>query len=352
VNVPGSDMPASNDPASRDPATSATPLPFLPPRVRDAAVFGRVAVLMGGTSSEREVSLDSGRNVLEALRARGVDAFAVDGIPALIDVIRHGGVDRVFNILHGNKGGGEDGVLQGLLEAFGVPYTGSNVLGSALSMDKIRTKEVWLSLGLPTPRYVRLSKGDDVHEAARDLGLPVILKPSCEGSSVGVSRVFDDAGLDAAMDLAARYPGEMLMEQMIVGDELTVGVLGDGAMHHSLPSIRIVPKGDWYDYNAKYIAEDTQYLCPGLTGEDETEIRQIALEAFVAAGCRGWGRVDVMRDRATGRFYLLEVNTAPGMTSHSLVPKAARQVGVSFEELCWRILEQTVLVAPTEAASA
>ncbi|WP_460758740.1 D-alanine--D-alanine ligase [Lysobacter fragariae] len=315
---------------------------FAAPRVNDPAVFGRVAVLMGGTSSEREVSLDSGRNVLEALRSRDVDAFAVDGIPALVEAIRAGKVDRVFNILHGNKGGGEDGVLQGSLEALGVPYTGSNVLGSALTMDKIRTKQVWLAEGLPTPRYVRLAKGADVHAAAREIGLPVIVKPSCEGSSVGVSRVMSDADLDAAIELAARYPGELLMEQMVVGDELTVGILGDGVTHQALPSIRIVPKGEWYDYNAKYIAEDTQYLCPGLEGEAEAEIRRIALAAFIAAGSTGWGRVDVMRDRITGKFYLLEVNTAPGMTSHSLVPKAARQVGIGFEELCWRILEQSV----------
>ncbi|WP_460732124.1 D-alanine--D-alanine ligase [Lysobacter tyrosinilyticus] len=318
---------------------------FAAPRVTDPAVFGRVAVLMGGTSAEREVSLDSGRNVLEALRARNVDAFAVDGIPALIEEIRRGSVDRVFNILHGNKGGGEDGTLQGLLEALGVRYTGSNVLGSALAMDKIRTKQVWLSLGLPTPRYARLPKGADVHAAAREIGLPVIVKPSSEGSSVGVSRVFSDADLESAVELAERYPGELLMEQMVVGDELTVGVLGDGITHQALPSIRIVPKGEWYDYNAKYIAEDTQYLCPGLEGEAEEEIRRIALAAFLAAGCTGWARVDVMRDRTSGKFYLLEVNTAPGMTSHSLVPKAARQVGIGFEELCWRILEQTVEVA-------
>ena len=312
------------------------------PRVTDPAVFGRVAVLMGGTSAEREVSLDSGRNVLDALRARGVDAFAVDGIPALIDAIRAGSVDRVFNILHGNKGGGEDGVLQGLCEALRVPYTGSDVLGSALSMDKIRTKQVWLSVGLPTPRYVRLAKGGDVHAAARELGLPVIVKPSCEGSSVGVSRVLDDAGLEAAVELAARYPGELLMEQLIVGDELTVPVLGGADGHHALPSIRIVPAGEWYDYHAKYIADDTQYLCPGLDGADEAEIRRLALDAFLAAGCRGWGRVDVMRDRASGRMYLLEINTAPGMTSHSLVPKAAREIGIGFEELCWRVLESSL----------
>lgn len=315
-------------------------MPLTSPHHADPAVFGRVAVLLGGTSSEREVSLDSGRNVLEALRARGVDAQPVDGIPALAQALVETRFDRVFNVLHGQHGGGEDGVVQGLMDALGVPYTGSGVLGSALAMDKIRTKQVWLSLGLPTPRYVRLARGVDaasVHAAAHGLGLPVIVKPSCEGSSVGVSRVQDEAGLDEAVALAARYPGELLMEQMVVGDELTVGILGDLA----LPSIRIVPKG-WYDYHAKYQAEDTQYLCPGLDGGDEAELGALALAAFRAAGCSGWGRVDVMRERTSGRFFLLEVNTAPGMTSHSLVPKAAAQVGIGFEELCWRILEQTL----------
>ena len=307
-------------------------------RVTDPRAFGRVSVLLGGTSSEREVSLDSGRNVLEALQARGVDAVAVDGIPALAEALVQKKFDRVFNILHGHRGGGEDGIVQGLLETFDVAYTGSGVLGSALSMDKVRTKQVWLSLGLPTPRYVRLLPGDDVHAAANQLGLPVIVKPANEGSSVGVTRVFKDSDLEAAIELAARYDGELLMEQMIVGDELTVAILGDVA----LPSIRIVPKGEWYDYHAKYKAEDTQYLCPGLDGADEVEIGRIALAAFQAAGCNGWGRVDVMRDRDSGNFHLLEVNTAPGMTSHSLVPKSAKQAGIGFEELCWRILEQTL----------
>ena len=310
----------------------------LPPlRTSDANAFGRVAVLMGGSSAEREVSLDSGRNVLEALRARGIDAHAVDGIPALVDALVHGKYDRVFNILHGNKGGGEDGVLQGLLEALEVPYTGPGVLGSALTMDKIRTKQVWMSAGLPTPGFLRLAPGADVRAAAHELGLPVFVKPSSEGSSVGVARVTDAAGIDEAIRVAREYGGEMLMEQMIVGDELTVGVLGDLA----LPSIRIVPRQGWYDYNAKYVADDTQYLCPGLEGAAEDAIRALALAAFRAAGCSGWGRVDVMRDR-DGALTLLEVNTAPGMTSHSLVPKAARQIGVEFEELCWRILEQTL----------
>ncbi|MBB5014551.1 D-alanine--D-alanine ligase [Rehaibacterium terrae] len=306
-------------------------------RIIDPKGFGRVAVLMGGSSSEREVSLDSGRNVLQALRARGIDAVPVDGVPALIQALLDRRFDRVFNVLHGSHGGGEDGVLQGLLDAFGVPYTGSGVLGSALSMDKIRTKQVWLALGLPTPRYVRLAPGGDVQAAARALGLPVIVKPACEGSSVGISRVFDEAGLDAAVALAARYPGELLMEQLIVGEEYTVGILGETA----LPSIRIVPAGEYYDYHAKYVAEDTQYLCPGLTGEDEQAMRALALQAFIAVGCSGWGRVDVMRDRDGGNW-LLEVNTAPGMTSHSLVPKAARALGVSFEELCWRVLETSL----------
>ena len=318
--------------------------PLPPLRTHDPAAFGRVAVLLGGTSSERAVSLDSGRNVLEALRARGIDAHPVDGLVALREGLLQGRFDRVFNILHG--GDGENGVLQGLLQALGVPYTGPGVLGSALTLDKIRTKQVWLSAGLPTPRFLRLPPGSDVRAAALELGLPVFLKPSCEGSSVGVARVVDEAAIDEAIRVAREYGGEMLMEQMVVGDELTVGILGDIA----LPSIRIVPKGGWYDYNAKYIAEDTQYLCPGLDGADEAAINALALAAFRTAGCSGWGRVDVMRNRADGQLYLLEVNTAPGMTSHSLVPKAARQLGVSFEELCWRILEQTLPVADAEVA--
>jgi len=305
--------------------------------IRDAREFGRVAVVMGGQSAERAVSLDSGRNVLAALRARGVDAHAVDGIPALLDALRAGHYARVFNILHGQHGGGEDGVLQGALESLHVPYTGSGVLGSALSMDKVRAKQVWIAQGLPTPRYASLRKGAvdvDVHAAAAKIGLPVIVKPACEGSSVGVTRVFQESDLVAAAALAARYPGDLLVEEMIEGDELTVAILGRDA----LPSIRIVPKGEFYDYHAKYVAEDTQYLCPGLDGEAETAIRALALDAFDAVGCSGWGRVDVMRNRS-GENFLLEVNTAPGMTSHSLVPKSAGTVGIDFETLCWRVLE-------------
>ena len=305
------------------------------PLVTDPAQFGRVAVLLGGTSSEREVSLDSGRNVLEALQRKGVDATPVDGLAALVAALTAPGgrrFDRVFNILHG--GDGENGVLQGLLEAFDVPYTGSGVLGSALTLDKIRTKQVWLSVGLPTPAYVTLERGEDVRAAAHKLGLPVIVKPACEGSSVGITRCFADADLDAAVQLASRYEGQLLVEQLVQGEEYTVAVLGTEA----LPSIRIVPAGEYYDYHAKYIASDTRYLCPGLVGAAEQELQGLALAAFFAAGCAGWGRVDFMRDRA-GRPWLLEVNTAPGMTSHSLVPKAARQRGIEFDELVWRLLE-------------
>lgn len=306
-------------------------------KIVDPAQFGRVAVVMGGSSAEREVSLDSGRNVLAALKGRGVDAHAIDGIPALLDALRAGHFARVFNILHGQHGGGEDGVLQGALESLNVPYTGSGVLGSALSMDKVRAKRVWMSLGLPTPTFVALPRGADaqaVHAAATRIGFPLIVKPASEGSSVGITRVFAETGLDSAVALAARYPGDLLMETLIEGDELTVAILG----RQVLPSIHIVPKGAFYDYNAKYVAEDTQYLCPGLQGLAEDELRALALQAFDALGCHGWGRVDVMRDRAGGNW-LLEVNTAPGMTSHSLVPKAARVAGIEYADVCWRVLE-------------
>ncbi len=324
-------MTATNDPRST---------PRMPgPRVTDPRAFGRVAVALGGTSAEREVSLDSGRNVLEALRARGIDAHAVDGIPALLDALRAGHYARVFNILHGR--GGEDGMLQGALDALCVPYTGSGVLGSALAMDKVRTKQIWQAIGLPTPRYVAFRRGDDLEAAIAGIGFPAIVKPSHEGSSVGISRVFSAADVPAAIELATRYDGELLIEQLVEGDELTIGIL-DGV---ALPSIRIVPKGAFYDYHAKYVAEDTQYLCPGLEGAAEASIRALSLAAFDAVGCTGWGRVDVMRNRA-GENFLLEVNTTPGMTSHSLVPKAARVTGIAFEDLCWRILETSLAREP------
>ena len=300
--------------------------------ITDPAQFGRVAVVMGGSSAEREVSLDSGRNVLAALQARGVDAHAIDGIPALLDAVRAGHFARVFNILHG--GGGENGELQGALQSLRIPFTGSGVLGSALSLDKIRAKLVWQALGLPTPKFKALPRGADVHAAAREIGFPLIVKPAWEGSSVGVTRVFKEEDLDAAVALAQRYPGDMLMETLIEGGEYTVGVLD----RQVLATINIVPKGEYYDYNAKYIAEDTQYICPGLHGDAEREMQELALRAFDALACSGWGRVDIMRDRQ-GRNWLLEVNTAPGMTSHSLVPKAAAVAGIDYQTLCWRVLE-------------
>ena len=305
-------------------------------RIADAKQFGRVAVVMGGNSAEREVSLNSGRNVLEALKRRGVDAHGIDGIPALLDALRAGHFARVFNILHGR--GGEDGVLQGALQSLGVPYTGSNVLGSALSMDKIRTKQVWESIGLPTPRYVRFANGGDIASAIADVELPVVVKPSHEGSSVGITRVRKAQDIHDAITLAARYDGELVIEQLIEGDEYTVSILGGAA----LPSIKIVPATEFYDYHAKYVSDDTKYICPGLDEAEEEEIQILALRAFNAVGCSGWGRVDVMRDR-DGKFLLLEANTTPGMTSHSLVPKAAAAVGIDFDELCWRILETSVV---------
>ena len=302
----------------------------------DPRRFGRVAVAYGGNSAEREVSLDSGRNVLAALRARGVDAHPVDGIPALLDALRAGHYARVFNILHGR--GGEDGMLQGALDALRIPYTGSGILGSALAMDKVRSKRGWQALSLPTPAYAAYRPGEDLAAAIASVGYPAIVKPSHEGSSVGISRVFSAGDLPQAIDLASRYDGELLIERLIEGAELTIGILGNQA----LPSIRIVPASAFYDYHAKYVAEDTRYLCPGLEGEAETEIRALAFAAFEAAGCSGWGRVDVMRD-AQGNNFLLEVNTTPGMTSHSLVPKAAKATGMDFESLCWRILETSLV---------
>ena len=306
--------------------------------VATAREFGRVAVLFGGDGSERAVSLDSGRNVLAALTGRGIAAEAIDGVDALVAALAARRFDRVFNIMHG--GAGENGVVQGLLEALGVPYTGSRVLGAALTLDKVRTKQVWIAAGLPTPRYERLAPGGDVAGAAARIGLPLIVKPSLEGSSVGISRVFASAELPAAVELARRYGGELLMETLITGGEYTVGILKEDA----LPTIHIVPAGAYYDYHAKYVAEDTQYLCPGLAPAAEAEMRALALAAFESAGAAGWGRVDLMRDQSGGNW-LLEVNTTPGMTSHSLVPKAARAAGIEFDELVWRILETSCAAA-------
>ena len=237
--------------------------------------------------------------------------------------------------MHG--GAGEDGTVQGLLRAVGVPFTGSDVAGAALTLDKVRTKQVWLSAGLSTPKYIRLQPGQVVNEAAQNIGLPLIIKPSREGSSVGVSRVFQQSQIPDALLLAKQYGGELLMESLIQGGEYTVGILGEVA----LPSIHIVPAGEYYDYHAKYVANDTQYICPGLDNDADVAMRALALAAFQSAGASGWGRVDLMRD-SDGQNWLLEVNTTPGMTSHSLVPKAAAVAGRGFDELVWRILETSL----------
>jgi D-alanine-D-alanine ligase len=296
--------------------------------------FGKVAVLMGGKSAEREISLMSGSGVLKALKSKGVDAHAFD--PAARDLfeLRQEGFARCFIALHGR--GGEDGTVQGALEVFGLPYTGSGVLGSAIAMDKWRTKMIWLASGLPTPRYRILSAGDDWNAVARELGLPLIVKPANEGSTLGLTKVSSAAQLPAAYALAAqKFHDIALAEQFIDGPEYTASIVGDAA----LPLIRIeAPQGN-YDYQHKYFTDDTKYLCPcGLPPAKEEALKALALKAFRLAGCTGWGRVDLMLD-ASGNPSLLEVNTSPGMTGHSLVPMAAKAVGISYEDLCVKILE-------------
>ena len=298
-----------------------------------AAEFGKVAVLMGGKSAEREISLMSGNGVLKALRSKGVEAHAFDPAERDLGDLKREGFARCFIALHGR--GGEDGTLQGALEMLGVPYTGSGVMGSAIGMDKWRTKLIWLASGLPTPRYRILSAADDWSEVARDLGLPLIVKPANEGSTLGLTKVTAVAQLPAAYELAAnRYHDLALAEQFIDGAEYTAGVLEDAV----LPLIRIeAPRGN-YDYQNKYFSDDTKYLCPcGLDAQMEEALKALALNAFRLVGCAGWGRIDLMLD-AKHEPWLLEVNTSPGMTGHSLVPMAARAVGISYEDLCVRIL--------------
>jgi D-alanine-D-alanine ligase len=295
--------------------------------------FGKVAVLLGGRSAEREVSLKSGSLVLQALRARGVDAHAFDPAERGIEDLIAGGFERAFIALHGRFG--EDGTLQGALEWLGLPYTGSGVLGSALAMDKLRTKLVWQASGIPTPPWELLAAGADFKIVSARLGLPLMVKPVNEGSSIGMSKVRAAGHLEEAYALAVNYDREVIAEKFIEGTELTAGILGEEA----LPLIRLETPREFYDYEAKYIAEDTRYLVPcGLPAEREREIQALCLKAFRALGCSGWGRVDLMLDR-DGRPWLLEVNTAPGMTDHSLVPMAARAAGLSYENLCLRILE-------------
>jgi len=295
---------------------------------------GKVAVLMGGRSAEREISLMSGAGVLKALRAMGVDAHAFDPAQRNLADLRGEGFARCFIALHGR--GGEDGTMQGALEIMGIPYTGSGVLGSAIAMDKWRAKMIWVANGLPTPRYRILAAGDDWRAVARELGLPLIVKPANEGSTLGLTKVTAVSQLPAAYELAAReYRDIALAESFVDGPEYTASILGDTA----LPLIRIeAPQGN-YDYQNKYFGDGTKYLCPcGLPAAKEAALKALALKSFQLVGGTGWGRVDLMLD-AAGAPWLLEVNTSPGMTGHSLVPMAARAVGMSFEDLCLRILE-------------
>lgn len=298
-----------------------------------STAFGKVAVLMGGRSAEREVSLMSGRAVLDALCRQGIDAHAFD--PAerpLEDLVKHG-FARAHIALHGRFG--EDGTVQGALELMGVPYTGSGVLASALGMDKWRTKLVWQAVGVSTPRCALLDASSDFPAVARELGLPLIVKPAREGSTIGLSKVTAASDLRAAYERAAQHDSLVLAEEFIDGVEVTVGILGD----QPLPLVRIQPASELYDYQAKYFSDETKYFCPsGLPAEQESAIQNQALLAYRVVGCQGWGRVDVIVQRS-GRPYFLEVNTSPGMTGHSLVPMAAKQAGISFDELVRRILQ-------------
>jgi D-alanine-D-alanine ligase len=297
--------------------------------------FGKVAVLLGGRSAEREVSLMSGNAVLAALRRQGVDAHPFDPAEQPLENLVRQGFARAHIALHGRFG--EDGTVQGALELLGIPYTGSGVLASALAMDKWRTKLVWQAVGVCTPRYAILDAGTDLNKVAHELGLPLIVKPAREGSTIGLTKVTQAAQLPAAYATAAQHDALVLAEEFISGQELTVGILGEQA----LPLVRIEAVGGLYDYQAKYFSDDTRYFCPsGLPAAQEQAIQAEALRAYRIVGCEGWGRVDVLLS-ARGEAHFLEVNTSPGMTSHSLVPMAARQAGLSFEQLVVRILEQT-----------
>ncbi len=307
-------------------------------RAAAAADFGKTAVLLGGDSSEREISLLSGNAVLAALRRRGVDAHAFDPLDRPVQNLVSEGFARAWIALHGP--GGEDGAMQGALEWLGVPYSGSGVLACALTMDKLKTKRVVVGAGYAAPDYAVLSGAADFAAALQRVGLPMMVKPASQGSSVGMTKVKAAGELPGAYAAARAVESVVFAERFVAGDEYTVSILQDAA----LPSIRIQPATEFYDYQAKYFRDDTQYHCPsGLSRIQEAELVAAALAAFKVTDCYGWGRVDFMRDRATGKFYFIEINTTPGMTDHSLVPMAARQAGFDFDELVWRVLETSFL---------
>lgn len=317
--------------------------------VAEATEFGRVAVMFGGASSEREVSLDSGAAVLKALQSQGVDAYAWDPADKTMAEFANSGFARVWIALHGS--GGEDGALQGALQWLRTPYTGSGVMASAIAMDKVRSKHLFDAAGIPTPEYVVVRSVAEASIAAEQIGFPVIIKPSGQGSSVGLSKVFERAELNAAVELALQYGDTALLERCIIGDEFTVAVLNGIA----LPSIRIVTPRVFYDYRAKYESDRTEYICKGTADDiEEQKYADLAVAAFQELGCSGWGRIDFMTG-ADKQPLVLEVNTVPGMTSHSLVPMAAKENGIDFEELCWRILETSFardeVVADVEVAA-
>ena len=311
--------------------------------------FGKVAVLMGGTSAERDISLLSGGGVLAALQSAGVDAHAFDPATRDLSALRADGFQRCFIALHGRHG--EDGTVQGALELLGIPYTGSGVMASAIAMDKVMTKRIWTAEQLPTPRYVWLAPDQQGHERVREvpdeLGLPLIVKPPREGSSIGVTKVRGYSQMQDAVTLSARYDADVLCEEFIDGEEVTCPVLGDGAGARALPVIRIVAPDGAYDYQNKYFTDEVKYLCPsGLPEAEEREIQRIVLASYRALGCRGWGRADLMIRASDRKPFLLEMNTSPGMTSHSLVPMSARAAGISYEALCVQLLAAATLDSP------
>jgi len=315
--------------------------------------FGKVAVLMGGTSAEREVSLMSGAGVLAALQSQGIDAHAFDPAERALVELQRDGFERCFIALHGRHG--EDGTVQGALELLGIPYTGSGVMASALAMDKVMTKRVWQADSLPTPGYVVLHTGEHDNAHTRNvpdvLGLPLIVKPPHEGSSIGVTKVKGYSDMQDAVQLAAKYDAEVLCEEFIEGEEVTCPVLGEGASARALPVVKIVAPEGAYDYQNKYFTDHVKYLVPsGLPASEEAEIQRLVLAAFRSLGCRGWGRADLMVRAQDRRPFLLEMNTSPGMTSHSLVPKSAAAAGMAYEALCVQILSLARLDSTRTAA--